>query len=133
MVVSALLLYNFRNFVADFLKNILQRRGDDDAWVDRKGKAVGLSGPMIGILPENDDFGLVERGSVEGRKNFGGAGIDALGGIGIFGTDKLGKTREIWLAELVSQCFFPSWLNSDIDRLLQGGIVGRIIPLMLVP
>ena len=52
-----------------FLEDILQGRRLLDAFGHGKTKAVRLSRTVIGILAENDDFGIVYGTSIEGVKN----------------------------------------------------------------
>src|SRR5574344_1782453 len=50
----------------DFLNDVDKRGWHRRALLHRETETVGLSGFVIGVLPENNDFHLAERSAVEG-------------------------------------------------------------------
>jgi hypothetical protein len=82
-----------------------RRRADGEA------KAAGLTGAVIGVLSENDDFHLVERTFVEGAKNLRRRRIDPAGDI--FAADKFPQRVEIGLFEFRSEMFAPAFFETD--------------------
>jgi hypothetical protein len=53
------------------------RRRPDPIW-NGKAQAVGLAGPMLGVLADNDDANLIERRQVERSKPVGARRENAL-------------------------------------------------------
>lgn len=65
----------------DLLENILKRRGKRNLIINRETKPMRLTRLVIGILPQNNDLYLVERASIESRKNLATGRINRFSSI----------------------------------------------------
>ncbi len=61
-----------------FGEDVLERRGRPHARGNAEGKAVRLSGAVVGILPDDHHAHLVERCSLEGMKDVTAFGEHAV-------------------------------------------------------
>ena len=87
------------------LENVAQRGWDLYSRIYRERETVGLSGAVIGVLPDDDDFRLVERRCVERRENASCRRIYPYGGVGVLG-----------FVEFRGEGFLPSLLDLDVHR-----------------
>ena len=95
-----------------FLEDIDQRRRVRGAILNRKAQTVCLSGFVIGILPQNHHFNLVERASIKSLENMWTGRI--YGCTLIFLLHKSGKLTEVILLKLSGQSLFPAFFYFDI-------------------
>ena len=58
--------------ISNLLEDVLQRRREGDAFLNREAQPMSLSGLMIGILANDDHLHLVERTEVEGVEDEAG-------------------------------------------------------------
>ena len=97
-----------------------QRRRHGYAVGHGKAEAHGLPRLVIGILAENDDLHLVERGAVEGGEDVGTFGIAGI--VGAVFDEESFQLRKIGCVELGLQDSKPRRVN--LYQGLEGGRVG---------
>ncbi len=67
---------------------------------------------MVWILPEDDDFDLVEGTGIECAEHV--PGFWKYGGTEVFAPDEFGKLVEIWLFEFLCEDAFPGGFDADV-------------------
>ena len=92
---------------------------------DGEAKSAGLSGAVIGVLPENDDFDLVEGTFVEGAKNLRRRRIDSARGI--FAADEFSQLPEIGLFEFTREMLAPAFLDANWSGHFEGRAVSKLL------
>jgi hypothetical protein len=87
---------------AQFLENVDEAGRHLDAALNRKREAVGLSGAMIGVLPEDHDLDLRQRGQFERGQALAARGIDGLAR-GFLGLEEAAQRAQRGLARTGSR------------------------------
>lgn len=92
--------------IAQFLKDVEQRRGDRNTPRNAKTKAVRLSRAMVGVLPHDDDADLVKGRFLEGVKDQVAWRIDGLRRCPLCGEEGR-QLSDVGLGKLLFQGFHP--------------------------
>ena len=92
------------------LIDVDQRRGYTDSLVHGEAQTVGLTFPMVGILPENDYLHFLERREIEGVEDIVTRRIDHMRSV--FMDHRLIKLCIVRLAEFRLESRFPFTCNS---------------------
>ena len=98
------------------LEDVLKRGGEGDAVNNRETEAVGLARAVVGILAENDNFGLINRAKVKGTEDVCGMGIDGV--LPVFGFDEPRQLLEVGAGEFRVEGLFPGGFDVDGHRLV---------------
>jgi len=96
------------NIRLDFFKDILERRRERDAFIDREAQAVGLPGAVVGILAQDDDFYFIKWAEVKRTEDMFRRWVHYLPGILLF--HELCKLVEIGLFEFFFKNPLPRWI-----------------------
>ena len=97
--------HGYARVVGDLLENVLERRRKGYAVGHGETEAVGLSGSVVGVLPDDDHLQAVERAFVECAEDVAAARKNAVRGI--FAAHEIDQSCEIGLLEFGSQQFLP--------------------------
>lgn len=100
--------------VTDFLEDVLQRRREGYAVVDRETQSVSLSRLMIGVLSDDDHLHPVKRTEVEGIEYERSGRITGV--VQILLAHKTGEVKEVLLVELTAYVAAPRLFNLYVHR-----------------
>ena len=102
----------FTKIGVDFLINVNQRWRQRDAIGNRERKAVGLTGAVVGVLAENNDFDLGDRDAIESVENKSGGWIDSA--VLVLTFNKFSQILEVRFVKLIFEEFLPGFFKSDV-------------------
>ena len=94
----------------NFLEDVLQRRRHLDTGPDGETQAVGLAVAMVGILAENDDLYLLQRGMGKGVEHLAAGGKELFSRL-FFRQQKSAQSRHVGLLKLRRQLRQPAALQ----------------------
>ena len=100
--------------VSKLLRDVEERRRRLDVRRDIKRQSLGLPGLVIGVLSENDDLDLVERGAVEGVEYLAGRRIDYAVSVGVL--HKCDEIGEVWFFKLRRKYALPRFFDFNFHR-----------------
>ncbi len=103
--------------VFNLFEDVLERGRLLDAFGDGEGEPVRLSGTVIGVLSEDDDFGVVHAAMVEGVEDeFAGR---IYPGLPVFVPDETGEGFKVRFLEFFAEQFFPGgfylYVHDSVD------------------
>ncbi len=118
----AMVGYGHTDVLMQFFKDVAEGWRRRDGFLDGKAKAVGLAGAMVGVLSQQDDFDLIERGGVEGVEDEAAGRIDrSVAHLFVF--EQGGDLAEIGFAKFGAEEFFPAFFDLDVHSWVAGGLL----------